>query len=145
MGIITYTADMMLIRLVSDSWVYVRSDYAAGTLVIIVLYVVDMGVVGLWKFRVWLIIYTSQNIGTLDSIIKYLPDSYESSVTGPESEYWIEATNQELNGLIKAKTWAVGDLPINKKAMRLRWVFAKKSPTKSKAGIMQRVLCSISV
>ena len=64
-----------------------------------------------------------------------LPDSYESAVTGIESKDWIEATDNELNGLKKLKTWSVGDLPINKKALRLRWCFTKKS-TKFKARIV---------
>ena len=54
-----------------------------------------------------------------------LPDSYKNAVTGIESKDWIEASNHELNGLKKLKTWSVGDLPINKKALRLRWCFTK--------------------
>ena len=44
MDIKTYILAMGYIGLVSDSCMHLRGNYAAGTLVIIVLYVVDMGI-----------------------------------------------------------------------------------------------------
>ena len=39
-------------------------------------------------------------LGTLDSIIQDLSDSYKSAVTGSESNDWLEAINQELSSLV---------------------------------------------
>ena len=72
---------------------------------------------------------TRSNIGTLDSLTQNLPDSYKSASSGPEFKDFQEASNHELNSFVKLKTWTVGDLPINKKTLRLWWIFAKKSPT----------------
>ena len=47
-------------------------------------------------------------------------------------------TSSEVDGLSKLHTWDIGDLLINKKAIKLRWVFAKKSPTKYKARIVAK-------
>ena len=44
------------------------------------------------------------DIGTLDSIIQDLPDSHESAGIDPDSKDWLEATNHEINGLVKLKT-----------------------------------------
>ena len=44
MSISTYILAMGVIRLVSNSCMYVRGNYAAGTLVIIDLYVDEMGI-----------------------------------------------------------------------------------------------------
>ena len=40
-------------------------------------------------------------IETLDYIIQDLVDSYNSAVTGSESDDWIEAINHQLNSLVK--------------------------------------------
>ena len=50
----------------------------------------------------------------------------------------MEATQHEVDGLVKLKTWIIGDLPLNKKAIKLRWVFVKKSPVKFKARIVAK-------
>ena len=44
MGINTYILSSGFTRLVTDSWMYVRGSYALGTLVMIDLYVDDMGI-----------------------------------------------------------------------------------------------------
>ena len=50
----------------------------------------------------------------------------------------MEATQHEVDGLVKLKTWIIGELPLNKKAIKLRWVFVKKSPIKFKARIVAK-------
>ena len=74
----------------------------------------------------------------MDSILSDIPDSYEEAIGGPESRNWLDATTHEVDGLVKLKTWIVGDLPLNKKAIKLRWVFVKKTPTKFKARIVAK-------
>ena len=59
----------------------------------------------------------------LDSISSDVPDSYEDAKSRPESRDWLDATTHVDDGLAKVKTWIAGDLPLNKKAIKLRWVF----------------------
>jgi len=67
-----------------------------------------------------------------------IPESYEMAITGPDSQSWIEACTKEVNGLEKLKTYIIGDLPLNKKAIKLRWLFVKKSLIKFKARIVAK-------
>ena len=55
-----------------------------------------------------------------------LPKNYEEAITGDEGEQWKAAMDEEIGTLGKMGTWELEDLPLDRKAIGCKWVFAKK-------------------
>ena len=78
-------------------------------------------------------------LGTsIDFTLEDIPQTYEDALASTESDYWKAAIENEVNGLIKLKTYIIGDLPINKKPIKLRWVFSRKPPARYKARMVAK-------
>jgi len=53
-------------------------------------------------------------------------DGYKNAMTRPDSEFWGEAINSELESLSKMRTWEITDLPKDKRAIGSKWIFKIK-------------------
>ncbi len=74
----------------------------------------------------------------LNSDSKTDPVTYHEAVTAPDATKWKEAMDAEVKALNKNKTWDLVDLPLDRRALRGRWVYQYKrdgngSITKHKA------------
>lgn len=54
------------------------------------------------------------------------PNSYQEAVTCLESKQWIQAMNEEMESIKKAKTWKLSVPDANIRPIKCRWVFRKK-------------------
>lgn len=59
------------------------------------------------------------------------PTTYKEALSCPDASKWQDAINEELNSLIKNKTWEHVSLPPNRKAIGSRWVFKLETNAKS--------------
>jgi len=56
-----------------------------------------------------------------------VPDTFEEAIASEEAENWKAAMKSEMDNLEKNKTWKLMDLPENKNALDVKWVYTKKS------------------
>ena len=61
------------------------------------------------------------------------PCSYTEAITGAESKLWYQAIKDEIDSLIKNKTWVLVDKAQFGKVIVCKWVFKKKLES-SKSG-----------
>ena len=54
------------------------------------------------------------------------PSSFEEVVTCNENEKWIQAMDEEMDSLMKNKTWELIDKPKQQKLVGCKWVYKKK-------------------
>ena len=54
------------------------------------------------------------------------PLSYAAARRAPDKDKWLEAMQEELEGLNKQGTWHIVDIPENANLLRTKWVFKKK-------------------
>lgn len=72
----------------------------------------------------------------LNTILKDIePNTYEEAVASLDRSKWLEAMKEELNSLVKNKTYDLVTLPKDKKAIECRWVFRIK---RNKDGSIER-------
>lgn len=57
------------------------------------------------------------------------PTSYKEAIASDDSARWIAAMEEELESLLKNRTWVLVKLPKGKKVVRCKWVFKKKEGT----------------
>jgi transposase InsO family protein len=55
------------------------------------------------------------------------PFTFKEAMESPDAEDWQQACQYELDALAKLKVWTLVDRPINRKAVKNRWVFKKKA------------------
>jgi hypothetical protein len=55
-----------------------------------------------------------------------LPKNYEEAIAGDEGKQWKAAMDEEIGTLGKMGTWELKELPLDRKAIGCKWVFAKK-------------------
>jgi hypothetical protein len=60
------------------------------------------------------------------SILDGTPTTYEEATTGPESDYWKDAMDEEMVNIKKQGTYVPKQLPNGEGAIGCRWVFKKK-------------------
>lgn len=54
------------------------------------------------------------------------PRSYHEVVSSAESRFWQLAMAEEMESLIKNKTWILVDRPKNQKVVSCKWIYKKK-------------------
>ena len=54
------------------------------------------------------------------------PQNLKKALTSPDSIFWKEAVNDEMESLISNKTWKLVDLPPGCKTIGCKWVLIKK-------------------
>lgn len=55
------------------------------------------------------------------------PTSVEEAIAGVNSKEWIAGMGDEMQSLIKNKTWTLVQLPAGRKTVKNKWVFTKKT------------------
>ncbi|CAA7043751.1 unnamed protein product [Microthlaspi erraticum] len=55
------------------------------------------------------------------------PGCYEEALSDPDSELWVDASDEEIASLMKNKTWILVDRRKDKKAIGCKWVFKRKA------------------
>ena len=54
------------------------------------------------------------------------PQSFKEAMSSPEAPYWKEATNDEVESILKNHTWELVDLSPGSKPLGYKWIFKKK-------------------
>src|SRR3954463_8867804 len=57
------------------------------------------------------------------------PTSYKEAMEEPESEKWLEAMKSEIDSMYTNKVWNLVDIPEDRKAVKNKWIFNKKTDT----------------
>ena len=65
------------------------------------------------------------------------PQTYEEALSGDDSRSCEEAMDQEMNSLVKNKTWQLVEKPKDKKVLDLKWVYSNKSDNRKKARLVR--------
>lgn len=55
------------------------------------------------------------------------PLSLNEALNSPDAKQWEEAMNEEMNSLIKNKTWDLVDLPPDRRAIKNKWIYRLKT------------------
>jgi transposase InsO family protein len=58
------------------------------------------------------------------------PETVEEALSGPDSEFWRQAINEELASLHSNQTWTLAKLPDGAKPIPVRWIFKIKRDAK---------------
>lgn len=61
------------------------------------------------------------------------PKTYEEAISGPHSQEWIKAIQQELKSLHEHNTWDLEPVPRNKKTISCKWIFKIKTMADGKS------------
>ncbi len=79
--------------------------------------------------RQWdeLLLSTSEDPGP------YEPKNLKDAMSAPDATLWKEAVNDEYDSLINNKTWSLTKLPLNRTAIKSRWIFKVKPGVKGSA------------
>ena len=58
--------------------------------------------------------------------VEDIPTSYQEAMHSPDSSFWKEAINSEIESIIGNNTWFLTDLPPGNKPLGCKWIFKKK-------------------
>ena len=58
------------------------------------------------------------------------PTTYIEAIVSPQSNFWIDAMNDEMTSMSQNKVWSLVDLPYGCKPIRCKWVFKTKCDAK---------------
>ena len=53
--------------------------------------------------------------------------NYEEATAGPDTNKWLEAMQSEIESMYENKVWTLTDLPDDRRAIRNKWIFKKKT------------------
>lgn len=70
------------------------------------------------------------------------PTTPKEALESDEKEKWLEAMRSELKSLEENKTWELVDLPSDRKAIKNKWVFARKTDASGKTIKFKARLCA---
>ncbi|KAL1536502.1 hypothetical protein AAHA92_29144 [Salvia divinorum] len=54
------------------------------------------------------------------------PETYQAAINGPENDRWLQAMIEEIESLIKNKTWILVDKVEGRKVISCKWIYKKK-------------------
>jgi len=66
------------------------------------------------------------------------PENFEEAINSNESDSSKQAMSNEIECLVKNKTWKLVNRPENKKILDVKWVYTKKSENVYKARLVVR-------
>ena len=55
------------------------------------------------------------------------PTNYEEAMVSPDSAKWLEAMKSEIRSIYENKVWTLIDLPNDRRAIEIKWIFKKKT------------------
>src|SRR3990170_8732830 len=55
------------------------------------------------------------------------PSNYEEAMASPDSDKWLEAMKSEIGSMYENKVWTLVDLPDERRAIKNKWIFKKKT------------------
>lgn len=70
------------------------------------------------------------------------PQTYEEAVSGPNSEEWKAAIQEELSSLHKNQTWHLEPLPEDKNVVGCKWIFKIKNTSLEEIPSFKAHLCT---
>ena len=63
------------------------------------------------------------------------PTNYEEAMMSPNSTKWLEAMKSEMGSMYKNKVWTLIDLPNDRRAIEIKWIFKRKTGADSSVTI----------
>ena len=63
------------------------------------------------------------------------PTNYEEAMVSPDSAKWLEAMKSEMESMYENKVWTLIDLPDDRRAIEIKWIFKRKTDTDSSVTI----------
>ena len=61
--------------------------------------------------------------------------NYEEAMMSPDSAKWLEAMKSEMRSMYANKVWTLNDLPIDRRAIEIKWIFKRKTDADSSVTI----------
>ena len=63
------------------------------------------------------------------------PTNYEEAMMSPDSAKWLEAMKSERRSIHENKVWTLIDLPNDRRAIEIKWIFKRKTDADSSVTI----------
>ena len=63
------------------------------------------------------------------------PTNYEEAMMSPDSAKWLEAMKSEMKSMYENKVWTLIDLPNDRRAIEIKWIFKRKTDADSSVTI----------
>src|SRR3954466_16241202 len=63
------------------------------------------------------------------------PMNYEEAMVSPDSAKWLEAMKSEMGSMYENKVWTLVDLPDDRQAIEIKWIFKRKTDANSSVTI----------
>ena len=63
------------------------------------------------------------------------PTDYEEVMMSPDSTKWLEAMKSEMGSMYENKVWTLVDLPDDRQAIEIKWIFKRKTDADSSVTI----------
>ena len=63
------------------------------------------------------------------------PTNYEEAMMSPDSAKWLEAMKSEMRSMYENKVWTLIDLPNDRQAIEIKWIFKRKTDADSSVTI----------
>ena len=63
------------------------------------------------------------------------PTNYEEVMMSPGSAKWLEAMKYEMRSMYESKVWTLIDLPNDRRAIEIKWIFKRKTDADSSVTI----------
>ena len=68
------------------------------------------------------------------------PTNYEEAMMSPDSVKWLEAMKSEMRSMYENKVWTLIDLPIDRRAIEIKWIFKRKTDADSSVTIYKAII-----
>ena len=63
------------------------------------------------------------------------PTNYEEAMVSPDSAKWLEAMKSKMGSMYENKVWTLVDLPDDRRAIEIKWIFKRKTDADSSVTI----------
>ena len=63
------------------------------------------------------------------------PTNYEEAMMSPDSAKWLEAMKSKMRSMYENKVWTLIDLPNDRRAIEIKWIFKRKTDADSSVTI----------
>ena len=68
------------------------------------------------------------------------PTNYEEAMMSPDSAKWLEAMKYEMRSMYENKVWTLIDLPKDRQAIEIKWIFKRKTDAGSSVTIYKAII-----
>ena len=69
--------------------------------------------------------------------------NYEEAMMSPDSAKWLEAMKSEMRSMYENKVWTLIDLPNDRRAIEIKWIFKRKTDADSSVTIYKARIVEI--